>query len=356
MAAAPARCLYEEGITARIAANNEVFNSLGLSNHPANTKKAPTKKAAKKPKQVTAGEEAGGAVAGARVGLRTREAPKPAQPAENPPQGKKRARSPTAAKIGAQAAVTNLFRRRLECIEGAPRSLHELGSGMSNSACLGAVTKVGSFVKFPPNWIPAGTKHLKRYKDPVSGENTVIGYVVEKGPTARVEEGKFLVDCDGTPQVLQERSAAELEPLLAAPSECARLAEVFFCPAEKSSVTVRSSEHDDGELQVRDGSVPKSMLSTEEPSQPRLPTAHPTRQGRRMNPEEPPTAPTTLSEEDLTSFNKAWEQKLKEFAMAAYAGGEIKNNTNHGPVEDHESPYCKSADTVVDIVLAKMEQ
>jgi hypothetical protein len=41
MAAAPARCLYDEGVTARIAANNEVFNALGLSNHPANTKKAP---------------------------------------------------------------------------------------------------------------------------------------------------------------------------------------------------------------------------------------------------------------------------------------------------------------------------
>jgi hypothetical protein len=81
MAAAPALSLYDEGVNARKAANNEVLIGLGLSNHPANTKKAPTKKAPKKPKQITAGEEAGGAVAGARVGLRAREAPKPAQPA-----------------------------------------------------------------------------------------------------------------------------------------------------------------------------------------------------------------------------------------------------------------------------------
>jgi hypothetical protein len=354
MAAAPALSLYDEGVNARKAANNEKLHALGLSNHPANTKKAPTKKAPKKPKQVTAGEEAGGAVAGARAGLRTREAPKPAQPAENPPQGKKRPRSPTAARVSAQSAVTNLIRRRLESSQGAPRSLHELGSGLSNSACLVAGVQVGSFVLFPPSWIPANTKNLKRFKDPVSGDNAVIGYVVEKGPTQRVAEGKFLVDCEGAPHVLQERTAAELEPLLAPPSESARLAELFFSPPDRSSITMGPSERDE-ELQVHDGSLPKSMPSTEEGSQPRLPTAHPTRQGRRK-PEDPPAAPTTLSEEDLQSFNKAWEQKLKEFAMAAYAGGEIKNNTNHGPVEDHESPYCKSADTVVDIVFAKMEE
>jgi hypothetical protein len=231
-----------------------------------------------------------------------------------------------------------------------------MSSAVACQTALVAGVRVGSFVLFPPSWIPANTKNLKRFKDPVSGDNAVIGYVVEKGPTQRVAEGKFLVDCDGAPHVLQERTAAELEPLLAPPSESARLAELFFTPPDRSSITMGPSERDEGELQVHDGSLPKSMPSTVEGSQPRLPTAHPTRQGRRVNPEDPPTAPTTLSEEDLKSFNKAWEQKLKEFAMAAYAGGEIKNNTNHGPVEDHESPYCKSADTVVDIVFAKMEE
>jgi hypothetical protein len=54
----------------------------------------------------------------------------------------------------------------------------------------------------------------------------------------------------------------------------------------------------------------------------------------------------------LQKFGDAWDATLREMTAAAYGEGDIIDDD--GPIEEHQSPYCKSADAVHTIVVQQM--
>ena len=186
----------------------------------------------------------------------------------------------------------------------------------------------------------------------------VIGYVVTAGPTATVPAGKFCVDCGGTATnpVQQLRSGSELQPLLATAAQAPAISARFFSPADESDRV--DSESATRDSQLRGGSATRSVdtsataTNSNELADARKPTPHPTRHKGAKRSGEPPKEPETLTDADLQNFCDAWDVKLREMAAAAYSEGDIIDDD--GPIEKHQSPYCKSADDVRTIVVEKM--
>jgi hypothetical protein len=225
---------------------------------------------------------------------------------------------------------------------------------------LDAAVQVGSLVLFPTEWFDSAdlARASKRWRNSVSGKMDVIGYVVSEGPSATVPAGKFCVDCGGTATnpVQQIRSGGELQPLLAPAAQAPAISAKFFTPPEDSDRGEESSESAKRDSQLRGVSATHSVdtttLATNELIDVRTPQPHPTRHKGAKLSGEPPKEPVTLTDADLHRFCEAWDAKLREMTAAAYSGGDIVDDD--GPIETHQSPYCKSVEIVRTTVIEKM--
>jgi hypothetical protein len=225
---------------------------------------------------------------------------------------------------------------------------------------------VGKFVALPPNWFDAsvlGRPDLTREKDRVTHENRVVGYIVQQVATPGDGADKFLVAFGGSPNapVQQHRTALELEAFILAPAEHARVSAKYFSLADEANSiddSASASPRTEPEASPREHRTPRaaateSALPQDANVQHRTePGPQPTRCKSKKTSGAPPKQPRTLAPADLQVFTEEWHDKVKEFTMKGYGGGEIKDTD--GPIEHHSSPWCKSADVVLASVVAAM--
>ena len=231
---------------------------------------------------------------------------------------------------------------------------------------LHAAVDVGKFVALPPNWFDAsvlGRPDLTREKDRVTHENRVVGYIVQQVATPGDGADKFLVAFGGSPNapVQQHRTALELEPYILAPAEHARVSAKYFSLADEANSiddSASASPRTEPETSPREHPTPRasateSALPQDANVQHRTePGPQPTRCKSKKTSGAPPKQPRTLAPADLQVFTGEWHDKVKEFTMKGYGGGEIKDTD--GPIELHSSPWCKSAGVVLASVVAAM--
>ena len=231
---------------------------------------------------------------------------------------------------------------------------------------LHAAVDVGKFVALPPNWFDAsvlGRPDLTREKDRVTHENRVVGYIVQQVATPGDGADKFLVAFGGSPNapVQQHRTALELEAFIVAPAEHARVSAKYFSLADEANSiddSASASPRTEPEASPREHRTPRaaateSALPQDANVQHRTePGPQPTRCKSKKTSGAPPKQPRTLAPADLQVFTEEWHDKVKEFTMKGYGGGEIKDTD--GPIEHHSSPWCKSADVVLASVVAAM--
>ena len=240
--------------------------------------------------------------------------------------------------------------------------------GLNNAfrSRLHAAVDVGKFVALPPNWFEAsvlGRPDLTREKDRVTHENRVVGYIVQQVATPGDGADKFLVAFGGSPNapVQQHRTALELEPYILAPAEHARVSAKYFSLADEANSiddSASASPRTEPEASPREHRTPRaaateSALPQDANVQHRTePGPQPTRCKSKKTSGAPPKQPRTLAPADLQVFTEEWHDRVKEFTMKGYGGGEIKDTD--GPIELHSSPWCKSADVVLASVVAAM--
>ena len=231
---------------------------------------------------------------------------------------------------------------------------------------LHAAVDVGKFVALPPNWFDAsvlGRPDLTREKDRVTHENRVVGYIVQQVATPGDGADKFLVAFGGSPNapVQQHRTALELEAFIVAPAEHARVSAKYFSLADEANSiddSASASPRTEPEASPRRHPTPRasateSALPQDANVQHRTePGPQPARCKSKKTSGAPPKQPRTLAPADLQVFTEEWHDKVKEFTMKGYGGGEIKDTD--GPIEHHSSPWCKSADVVLASVVAAM--
>jgi len=225
-----------------------------------------------------------------------------------------------------------------------------------------AGVKPGDLVALPQNWFNASDlarPDLTREKDPVSGENRVVGYIVQLLPGNG--GNMFLVAFAGSSQpVQQERTSAELEQFLVGPADHARLQALYFSLEDETNAAELSASAsprtDASHMQHPKprASATLSALPQAAAEQPLIaPGPQPARSRLHKMSGAPPMAPTTLAATDLEAFKAQWHNKVKEFTMVGYGdGGEIRDPD--GPIELHSSPWCSSAEVLTDYVVAAM--
>jgi hypothetical protein len=221
-----------------------------------------------------------------------------------------------------------------------------------------AGVKPGDLVALPPNWFDAsdlGRPGLTREKDRVTGENRVVGYIVQLLPGNG--GNTFLVAFTGSSEpVQQERTSVELEQFLVGPADHARLEALYFSVEGETNAAELSPRRDasHGQHPKPRASAALSALPQDAAEQPLIaPGPQAARSRMHKTSGAPPMAPTTLAATDLEAFKVQWHNKVKEFTMLGYGdGGEIRDPD--GPIELHSSPWCSSAEVVTDFVVAAM--
>ena len=231
---------------------------------------------------------------------------------------------------------------------------------------LHAAVEVGKFVALPPSWFDAsdlGRPGLTREKDRVTHESRVVGYIVQLVATPGDGANKFLVAFGGPPNapVQQHRTALELEAFVLAPADQARVSVKYFSLADEANSNDEStsaSPRTEPETSPRQHPTPRasateSTLPQDANVQHRTePGPQSTRCTSKKTSGAPPKEPRTLALADLQVFTAEWHDKVKEFTMLGYGGGEIKDSD--GPIELHSSPWCKSVEVVLASVVAAM--
>ncbi len=249
---------------------------------------------------------------------------------------------------------------------GGASSVIPLGLNSAFRNRLHAAVDVGKFVALPPNWFDAsvlGRPDLTREKDRVTHENRVVGYIVQQVATPGDGADKFLVAFGGSPNapVQQHRTALELEAFVLAPADQARVSVKYFSLADEANSiddSASASPRTEPEASPREHRTPRaaateSALPQDANVQHRTePGPQPTRCKSKKTSGAPPKQPRTLAPADLQVFTEEWHDRVKEFTMKGYGGGEIKDTD--GPIELHSSPWCKSADVVLASVVAAM--
>jgi hypothetical protein len=195
--------------------------------------------------------------------------------------------------------------------------------------------KPGQLVALPQNWFNASDlarPGLTREKDRVTGENRVVGYIVQLLPGNG--GNKFLVAFDGSSEpVQQERTSVELEQFLVGPADHARVETLYFSlEDETNAAELSASASPRRDASHRQHPKPRasatlSALPQDAAEQPlKAPGPQPGRSRMHKTSGAPPMAPTTLAATDLEAFMAQWHNKVKELTMLGYGdGGEIRD-------------------------------